>query len=228
MLIVTIIFYIICSLIKIHLKMKNVISVFVFMLIAFVAQAQDTLILKNGQELKVKVLEILSTEIKYKPSDNLDGPVYQVNKPLVYMIKFANGKKEFIEAAAVQTPTQTPTNNQNLATPPQVVNNNPNSENLCDKGTADAKVNYKGQNCGAGWVSATSVLLSPLAGVIAGSVIASTPPQMSNLNVPNQSLMTNAQYAGCYQGEAHKIKKKGVWTGVGIGSATWLLLLLLL
>ena len=205
--------------------MKNVITICVLTLIAFAAQAQDTLILKSGQELKVKVLEILSTEIKYKPFDNLDGAVYQVDKPLVFMIKFANGKKEVIEV----TTAQTATNTQNLANvAPQTANNSPNTENLCDKGTADARVNYKCQNCGAGWASATSVLLSPLAGVIAGSVMASTPPQMSNLNVPNQSLMANAQYAGCYQGEAHKIKKKGVWTGVGIGSATWLLLLLIL
>ncbi len=205
--------------------MKNVISVLFFMLMSFAAQTQDTLILKNGQELKVKVLEILSTEIKYKPFDNLDGPIYQTDKPSVFMIKFANGKREVIDSASVQTPT----NAQNLANiAPQAVNNSPNTENTCDKGTKDARDNYKGQHGGVGWTIATSVLLSPLAGVIAGSIIAGTPPQISNLNVPNQSLMTNAQYAGCYQGEAHKIKKKVVWQGVASGSLTWLLLLLIL
>ena len=209
--------------------MKKFTTVLVFIFVAFAAQAQDTLILKTGQELRVKVLEVLKTEIKYKPFDNLDGAIYQVDKPLVFMIKFANGKKEPIETTTAQVPTQTATNLQNLANiAPQTVNNNPNSENLCDKGTTDARANYKGQNSGAGWASATSVLLSPLAGLIAGSIIVGTPPQIPNLNAPSPSLMTNAQYAGCYQGEAHKIKKKGVWTGVGIGSGTWLLLLLIL
>ena len=205
--------------------MKNVITIVSFMLMAFTTNAQDTLTLKTGQDMKVKVLEVLSTEIKYKPFDNLDGAVYQIDKPLVFMIKFANGKKEVIESASVQTPT----NIQNLANvTPQAVINSSNTENLCDKGIKDARVNYKGQNGVSGWVSATSVLLSPIAGVIAGGIIASAPPQMSNLNAPNQSLMTNTQYAGCYQSEAHKIKKKGVWMGFGIGSAAWLLLALIL
>ena len=205
--------------------MKKFTTVLVFIFVAFAAQAQDTLILKNGQELKTKVLEILSTEIKYKPFDNLEGAVYQIDKPLVFMVKFANGKKEVIDAA----PVQTPVNNQDLVTiTPKMVNNNPNSENLCDKGAQDAKVNYKASGGMAGGISGATVLLSPLAGAITAGIIASTPPKISNFNAPTQSLLTNAQYVGCYQSEAHKIKKKAAWMSFGIGSACWLVLLLIL
>ena len=35
--------------------------------------AQDIITLKNGEDLKAKILEVLSNEIKYKRYDNMDG-----------------------------------------------------------------------------------------------------------------------------------------------------------
>jgi len=59
--------------------------------------AQDVLFKKNGEELKVKVLEILQTEVKYKNFDNPDGPVYTISKSDVARIKYANGTDEVIQ-----------------------------------------------------------------------------------------------------------------------------------
>jgi hypothetical protein len=54
----------------------------------------DLIIFKNGDELLVKILEVLPEEIKYKRCDNLNGPTYTSKKPDVFMVKYANGVKE--------------------------------------------------------------------------------------------------------------------------------------
>lgn len=56
--------------------------------------AQDVIILKNGGELKAKVLEVLPDVIKYKKWDNQDGPSYSESKTNIFMIKYQNGTKD--------------------------------------------------------------------------------------------------------------------------------------
>ncbi|CAN5335098.1 hypothetical protein BH10BAC1_BH10BAC1_11160 [soil metagenome] len=56
--------------------------------------AQDIMTLKNGSELKVKVMEVAPTEIKYKKFDNLDGPTYSDLKSNIFMIKYGSGLKD--------------------------------------------------------------------------------------------------------------------------------------
>jgi HKD family nuclease len=48
------------------------------------------------------------------------------------------------------------------------------------------------------------------------------------LNIPDNELTKNSEYKKAYSEQAHKIKKKKVWTNFGIGSGAWVLLLLLL
>ena len=38
--------------------------------------AQDTIVFRNGDELKVKVKEVSDTELKYQLWNNQDGPMY--------------------------------------------------------------------------------------------------------------------------------------------------------
>lgn len=77
--------------------MKNVL----FLIITFIAIsnnvfAQDNIVLKSGDEIKSKVLEINQTEIKYKKFDNQNGPTYIIPKANVFLIKYENGSKEII------------------------------------------------------------------------------------------------------------------------------------
>lgn len=58
----------------------------------------DVLVLKNGDELTVKVIEIGTEEIRYVKCDNQSGPVYVVKKSTAFMVKFANGSKEVFTA----------------------------------------------------------------------------------------------------------------------------------
>lgn len=64
---------------------------------AMACMAQDILIKRNGDELKVKVLEITETEIKYRLFDDQDGPLRTIGKGDVFMIKYVNGSKEVFE-----------------------------------------------------------------------------------------------------------------------------------
>ncbi len=70
----------------------------------------DELIFRDGTELKGRVLEISSTEIKYKKCDMPDGPTYVAKKSSVFMIKYANGTREVFkeEAPAFSHSSQNP------------------------------------------------------------------------------------------------------------------------
>jgi len=58
--------------------------------------SQDIIVLKNGDEIKSKVLEINDKDIKYKKFDNLDGPTIATLKSDIFMIKYQNGTREVI------------------------------------------------------------------------------------------------------------------------------------
>ena len=56
----------------------------------------DIIVFKSGEEVKCKLVEIGTKEIKYKRCDNLDGPDIFVSRNKVFMLKYANGTKEVI------------------------------------------------------------------------------------------------------------------------------------
>ncbi|MBO0939964.1 hypothetical protein J2I47_25690 [Fibrella sp. HMF5335] len=78
--------------------MNKLIYTSLLMLLAVVAQAQDNIILKSGQEVPAKVLEVSKADIKYKRTDNPDGPIYTITAGEVFMIKYANGTKDVLSA----------------------------------------------------------------------------------------------------------------------------------
>jgi hypothetical protein len=76
--------------------MKKYLLSFIFISIALITYAQDRIIKKNNSEIQCKVLEIGTTEIKYKTWDNLEGPVHVIKKSDVKKIIYENGKEELI------------------------------------------------------------------------------------------------------------------------------------
>lgn len=67
-------------------------------------KGQDLIILRNGDEIKGKVIEIGTDEIRYNKESMPDGPAYVCMKRDVFMIKFENGEKEvFGDAPATET-----------------------------------------------------------------------------------------------------------------------------
>jgi hypothetical protein len=54
--------------------------------------AQDILVRKSGEVENVKVLEVSPTEIKYKKSNNEEGPIFIEKRSNIYSIKYINGE----------------------------------------------------------------------------------------------------------------------------------------
>jgi len=80
--------------------MKTTIFYFLIIVLAFVVNtgtAQDIIFLRNGDEIKAKVLEVSSDIVKYKKTENINGPTYSTLKSEIFMIKYENGTKEMFE-----------------------------------------------------------------------------------------------------------------------------------
>ncbi len=90
--------------------MKNLIIVTLFILASVCGYAQDIIVKKDLSEIKCKVSEIGTTEIKYKKWENLEGPSYTIKKSEVNKIKFENGTEELIQQNDMSV---VPTNNRN-------------------------------------------------------------------------------------------------------------------
>ena len=52
--------------------------------------SQDLIIKKNGDEIESIVIEITESNIKYRKYTNTDGPIYNILKSEVFMIKYKN------------------------------------------------------------------------------------------------------------------------------------------
>jgi hypothetical protein len=74
--------------------MKKLQLFLLFFSFGIVSFGQDVIIKTNGEEIQAKVLEISTSEIKYKRFDNPEGPNYIIEKSKVFMIKYENGNKD--------------------------------------------------------------------------------------------------------------------------------------
>jgi hypothetical protein len=90
--------------------MKKLTFVFILLFsLAGTVMAQDTITTKEGKDIKAKVIEINPTEIKYLDFENLEGPVYVLNKSDILLIRYENGKNEvFTNQSNAQDNTHTP------------------------------------------------------------------------------------------------------------------------
>lgn len=75
-------------------KIRLIVSVIVALLSCIVIKADDIIVMKNGDIIKSKVLEITQTEIKYKKISNIGGPTYTINSSEVLSITYSNGETE--------------------------------------------------------------------------------------------------------------------------------------
>lgn len=80
--------------------MKKIAIILLITGFSFIAQlsfSQDIILLKNGSELKAKVLEINPLQIKYKMFSNINGPTYVVNKSDVVRITYEDGTADVFQ-----------------------------------------------------------------------------------------------------------------------------------
>jgi hypothetical protein len=101
--------------------------------------AQDKMLLKNGEELDVKVTEVTSTEIKYKNFDNLTGPTRIVYRSEVFSVKYENGAKDVFATEAKKE-----VSNVEMVSHPQIIIQQPAEPNKFEPDSSDfAKVKRK-------------------------------------------------------------------------------------
>ena len=62
-----------------------------------ILRSQDTLYLKSGQKVASKILEVTPSEIKYKKTDNPEGPTYVTNSIDINIVKYSNGTIDTIK-----------------------------------------------------------------------------------------------------------------------------------
>ncbi len=190
---------------------------YIFLFILFICssnsiQAQDTLLMRSSENIIVKVIEVGTTEVKYKKQDNLNGPMFSILKSDLLMIKYENGttddfssikKIEVADFSALDASFQ---------------------------GKIDARKFYTGNKNGA---IASVLALIPISvmnssskmfnamipSLVFATAASSKKPKDENLNYPNISLMENEDYANSYRKEAKKIKNRKIWKGIlgGIG-----------
>ncbi len=63
--------------------------------------AQDTIVFRNGDEIRAKVTEVNLDDIKYKLWSNQDGPTYTKRFSDIFMIKYSDGHKELFNQRPV-------------------------------------------------------------------------------------------------------------------------------
>ena len=191
--------------------------------------SQDVIVLKTAEEIKSKVVELTDLSVKYKKWENLNGPIYNINKSEVLFIRYENGMKEVFNGGPASSETLQAPQIQTIKTIPNVTNIN--SEIQPDdsiKGNNDAIKHYHGQNSGMIWTGVTAFLASPIVALIPGFICSSTIPSDENLNFPDNSLKDNELYYKAYRKKAHKIKKQKIWNvGWSIGTIAWAGLILI-
>ncbi|MGV3587212.1 MAG: hypothetical protein ACO1OF_09440 [Adhaeribacter sp.] len=185
--------------------MKKHLLLFIFFsAFKFTLQAQDLIITLTGDEMQVHVTEITQQDVVYKHPDSLQSLPRTIPKKQVFMVKYGNGTKEIISRIDPQTNTLTTLN----------------SQEMYERGRADARKYFKGN--GAMWgTAATTMFLGLPAPVIIGAI----PPKINYQQVSEINLLQNQHYVRGYKQQAHKKKLKKVAIGSGIGAGIMISLL---
>jgi hypothetical protein len=95
-------------------------------------------------------------------------------------------------------------------------------QSLYFRGTDDADNSYTAKKSGKWIVLGTSIIGTPVLGLIPAVIFSSVCPSARNLHMPDEALSHNPAYVKGYKDEAHDIKKRAVWGHYLAGSAIWL------
>lgn len=190
--------------------MKKLLFSIVCLLLSTNLFSQDVLTLQSGEEVKVKVMEVSASELKYKKHENLDGPIYSMSLKNIFMIVYENGTKEIFNSSKI------PDSSESI-----------NSSDFFHQGKKDATIYYKSYKAASTGTLVTS-LIFPLVGLIPAVACSVTPPSEDNLGYPSYEKMKNPDYSQGYRTKARSIKSTKVWTSWGIGFGVNVALLFLL
>jgi len=167
--------------------------------------AQDIITLRNGNEIQAFVQNISEIEVKYKRSDNPNGPNYTLKKSDIFMIRYANGSRDVftdkISTHAVETTSAPVVVQPSVQSMTEWVNEG--YQDACFQGSSDAK-EYHGK---IGAHIALGFLFGPLA--IIGTAVSNPTPEKgkdiySYALLENDELFSNPTYRKCYRKQAKR------------------------
>ncbi len=78
--------------------MKKILLVLMVLIVpSCIVLAQDTIVFRTGEEIQVVVKKVGLSSVEYVRYDNADGPVYEVLKNDIFMIRYQNGSKDYLK-----------------------------------------------------------------------------------------------------------------------------------
>ena len=157
--------------------------------------------MRSGETILVKVIEVGTSEVKYKKLDNLNGPVFSMLKSDLLMIKYENGTKDDFSSIK------------------KIEENNFSGYDPYIQGKLDAQRYYKGDKTAGTIAFISNFAYIPVVPSLIFSIAATSKiPKDENLNYPSISLMQNEKYANSYRQEAKKIKNQKIWKNFRVGA----------
>lgn len=191
-------------------------TIILFLFISNFTFAQDLIIKSNGDEVKAKIIEITSFEVKYKMFTNIDGPLYSMPKSEIFLIKYENGTKDVFEK-------------QNQSIPEQQKNNAPSNSGYNSDdyqlGYKDASQNYR------------TPIVIPITSFASGLILNypfpwgfATPllytligPNETNIGLSNPKYNSSFEYKLGYNKKAKSKRAASAWISYGAGCGTLLI-----
>ncbi len=171
---------------------------------SLLAQGQDVILKNNGDELKVKVLEINLSYILYKLPANGSDSVFQIGKAEVFMVSYANGQKDVMSASNPVAESPAPRSPAEFTW----------------LGRQDARRYYSGNKALWGSMAASTIGFLPVP-----IVVAVMKPKMSHEAVSDVVLLANPAYVRAYQKQAHRTKVGQTALGTALGLVCYGLLI---
>ena len=83
---------------------QSLLSILCFILTVF-CYAQDIIVTTDSKKIEAKILEISETEVKYKETDNLEGPTFILPTQKIVSIIYANGKVSLFQESVTAEET---------------------------------------------------------------------------------------------------------------------------
>jgi hypothetical protein len=176
-------------------------------------KAQDIITVKDGGDLRAKVVEVTPNEIKYKRK----GEILTMKKSDVIMIKYKGGRMEYF----TEQPKE---QKENSGTAQADTILHGSDSMMAEQGKADAKRYYVKYKSAASWTTTVTFLTSPVIGLVPAIVCSTSPPSNKNLNCPHPDLLRTPAYGNAYYEQARKIKAGKTWIGYGVGTAIFAVL----
>ena len=82
--------------------MKQFLFTAIFVAITVFCFAQDIIVTTDARKIDAKIMEVSDTEVKYKETDNLDGPTFIISTNNISSIIYANGKVSLYQQSSTE------------------------------------------------------------------------------------------------------------------------------